>query len=193
MAVVGHRGGNVDPDEVQRPERCALRPADERPGQVVDLVRPDAQLLGEPEGDHEAVNAEPVRDERRRVARDDGPLSEVAGGVVTHRINAGRVGLVHGNELEEARVARRVEEMRPQKAAPEPLAAPLAERADRQAARVRADPARAVGEDGVNPLEQPALRLRLLHDRLEHPVGIGHRRLERALVVQAAGADAVRV
>ena len=70
VAVIRDGDRDVDPDEVQRAKGRALRPPDERAGELVDLVRPETQLLGQAERDHEAVHAEPVGDEGGRVAGD---------------------------------------------------------------------------------------------------------------------------
>ena len=56
-----------------RPTRSSVRkiallgPSDQRPGQLVDLVHAQPQLLGERERGHQAVDAQPVRDERGAV------------------------------------------------------------------------------------------------------------------------------
>jgi hypothetical protein len=76
--VVGHRGRHVDAHEVERPERRALGAADEGTGELVDLVGAQAELLCEPQRDHQPVHAQPVGDERGRVAGHHRALAQVA-------------------------------------------------------------------------------------------------------------------
>ena len=194
VVVVGHVGGHVQADQVERAEGGAARPADQRPRELVDLVDPEAELLRESQRGHQAVDAEPVRDEGRPVLGDHRPLAEHARAVVLDPGDPPGVGRAQGDQLQQARVAGRVEEVGAHEGGAEGVGASLGQRGDRDAAGVGGDERPvadgAVGERLLEPVEQVALGLQPLDDGLDHPL-----RAARGLgqLVEAAGRDALRV
>jgi hypothetical protein len=130
---------HVDAHQVERPEGGALRSADQLARQLVDLVGTDAELGGEAQGGEQPVDAEPVRDECRHVPGDDHSLAEQHRGERLEIGHGRRIGLCVRNQLEEAGIARRVEEVHPDEASSERVGAALGEARDGQPAGVRRD------------------------------------------------------
>ena len=94
--VARHVREDVDAGDVHRAERRALRPAERRAGDRVDLF--DRELAGRRalEDLHHAVEADVVGDEVRRVLRDDHALAEPMIGELARRASttAGSVSAV---------------------------------------------------------------------------------------------------
>src|SRR5687767_9530286 len=88
-----------------------------------------------------------------------------------HGVDDGRLRLRRGNDLEQAQVARRIEEMRPQPVLSKIGAAPLGKCVDWYTGRVRADD-RSRPPRRVDLLQQVALDVEPLDDRLENPVDV---------------------
>src|SRR5439155_21880729 len=149
-------GEDVDAGDVHCPERGARRPAERGSGHRVDLF--DRVLAGFERFEHlrDAEQANVIRDEVRRVLRDDDALAETMVGEMRHAIDDGAIGVGRGNQLEQAQVSRRIEEVRAEKIAPEVVAAAFGELRDREAGRVRADD-RPRTASALDALEQRAL------------------------------------
>ena len=86
-------GQNIDAGDVHGPERSALRSADCRPCDRVDLFNGVVTGRKRPEHLHHTEQAKMVGDEIRCVLRDDDPLSESTVGKRDHRFDHGCVGL----------------------------------------------------------------------------------------------------
>ncbi len=159
-----------------------------------DLVDAEAELLREGEGGQQAVDAEAVRDEGGPVLGDHRPLAEQARAVVLDPGDPARVGRAQGDQLQQAQVARRVEEVGAHEGGAERLRAALGQRGDGDAAGVaghqRPVARRTVGEGLLEPVEQVALGLEALHDRLDHPLRAPRR---VGQLVEAPRGDALRV
>ena len=176
---------DVEPCDVHRAERRALRPAECGAGDGVDLldrVRPRferAQHLDD------AVDADVIGDEVRRVFRDHDAFAEPAIREPRHELDGRGIGVGRWNQLEEMQVARRIEEVCAEKVAPKVVASPFGERRDRNAARVRRHD-RARPADAVDALEQRPLHVGALQNGLHDPVD-GRELLK--VGVEAAGRD----
>ena len=182
--VARHRGKDVDAGEIHRPERGALRTADGGPGDRVDLRNRQSRGLHRLEDLHQAVDAQPVGDESRRVLRDDHALAEPPVGELDHRPEDGRVGVGSRDHFEQRQVSRRIEEMRPQPAFPEGVAAAFGYARDRDARRVGRDDGRGRGLS-FDAFDQRLLDVEPFDDRFDDPVA----RSQPAQVVERAGAD----
>jgi hypothetical protein len=130
MQVVHDVAEDVHAGQIERAEGGAVRTPDRRTGHRVDLF--DGVLAGRDPCQHrgDAVQRQMIADEVRRVLRDHHPFTETAVGERRDGVDDGRPGLCSRNDLEEAQVARRVEEMRPEPVLPEVFAAPLGEHGD---------------------------------------------------------------
>ncbi len=120
-----HVRGRVQPDDIDRAEARALRPADRRTGQRVDDVERKSQPLRVHERGDDREHADAVRDEVRRVLRADHALAERRREERLERIEQRRLGRRPGHELHQMHVTRRIEEMH---AAEPAIAAPLGQR-----------------------------------------------------------------
>ena len=176
-----------------RPTR-SIRPNTPVPGQPIGLpatasacstVRPQLQRRPHP-GQH-GQNADAVADERRRVAGIDHFLAQLHGAELAQRFGRLRPGGRAGHQLQQAHVARRVEEMRDQE---------IGRKARRQAGGdFRKADAGSVGADdrarsahALDPLEQRLLDRQALDHHLDDPVDLGQ---PPEILVEAAGADQV--
>ena len=178
MAVLGDGDRDIEPDQVEGAEGGAPGPADEGPGQLVDLVDPEPQLLGQAQGPLQRVDAQAIGDEGRRVPGAHRALAEMAAGVGRQALDHGRVGRRGRDQLQEPSVAGRVEEVRAQEGAAEGVGAVRLDGLDADATGIRADDRPGVeGAGGQGRIEagvEFALRAELFDDRLEHPVGVRH-------------------
>ena len=91
---------DVDAGDVHRPERRALRPAERRPGDRVDLLDRVAAALERLQRQHHAVEPEVVGDEVRRVLRDDDALAEAVIGELRHALDDRRIGVGGRDDLD---------------------------------------------------------------------------------------------
>ena len=169
MKVVDDVAEDVEAGEIERPERRA-------PGRPIagPVIASTSSIVYSPVADlredlRHSVQADVIADEVRRVLREHDALAEPVIGEVRDGVDDRLLRLRRRNDLEQAQVARRVEEVRAEPVAAEIVAASLSERGDRNARRVRADdrsrPAR-----GVDLLEQRALDVEPLDDGLDDPV-----------------------
>ena len=172
VEVVGDVAERVEPDDVGRAERRALRVADELPREFVDLLDRVVALGGLAERLHHRVDADPVADEVRRVFGDDDALAEVDAGEVRHALDNCRVGVRRRDHLEQLEVARRVEEVGPEEALLEIVRAALGDLVDRQAGGVRRDHGR-VARVLLDAGHHVLLDVHPLDDDLDHPVHVG--------------------
>ncbi len=173
--IAGDGGEDIEPGQVDRAKRRALRPADEGSGHRVDLFDGEvARRRGRKEL-HHAVGAEAIRDECRGIPRDDHALAEAAVEDVAESVDHPGVRVVGRYQLDEVHVPRWVEKMRADPMAPEVVRPAMAQRRDGQARRVgRHERSRA--PMGVHGLEQTALWLGRLDDRFDDPVGLAQGR-----------------
>ncbi len=142
---------------------------DEGAGDRVDLLDAVAVLEGVASRLHPRVAPQAVGDKAWRVFGDHAalaqePLSEGARG-----LNDLSVRLGGRDDLHQLKVARRVEEVRPQEALLEVLRTTLGDAAQRDAGGVGGDDGGLLG-DLLDARHEPLLRLQLLDDRLEDPV-----------------------
>ena len=100
-------------------------------------------------------------------------------------LNRRGVGFRRGNHFQQAHVARRIEEMRPEPVAAKILAEALGDAGHGQAAGVGGDDAAGLAH-GFNFLEQAALDLQVLGDGFDDPIGVGQ---QLQVVIKIADGD----
>ena len=182
VEVAADQRHHVDADDVVEAEGAGLGAAQQRPGQRIDGLYAVAVLDGEfhdvalQEADHA------VGDKVRRVLADDDALAQHILGKVLHAVDDCPIGVGRGDDLEQVQVARRVEEVRAEEARLELRRAPLGDDIDRDAGGVAADDGIRAG-DLLDALHELLLRLRALHDYLDHPVAATDRGVEVILEV----------
>ena len=176
---------HVDAGDIHRPERRAAGTAERRSGNRVDLL--DRVLAGRQhiERARDAVQADVVADEVRRVLRHHHALAEDVIAEPRHRRDDGGIGVGGRDDLEQAQVARRIEEVRAEPVPAEIVRSAFGDRRDRDARGVRADD-RSGPALLVDLREQLLLDVEPLDDRFHDPVGLGD---EIEVRVEAAGRD----
>src|SRR6476620_12517486 len=110
---------DVEPREVERPKRRALRPAGRRPRDRVDFL--DAEFAGREhlERAARAEHAEPVRDESRRVVGTNHAFAEAMIEELRDQRRDAGAGPGCRDHFDEAEVARWIEEVRTYHAIPQ--------------------------------------------------------------------------
>ena len=179
---------HVEPREITGAEGGRTGPADERAGEAVHVVDGEPMLLHTTHGGHHAVHAEAVGDEAGYVLRDHDSLAERALRKLAHDPDHHGIRLRRRNDLEQMHVARRIEEVRAEEAAPERLPTPVEQRGHRNARRVRRHDGGRLHER-FDAREQLLLGFRQLDDRFADPVALGE---PREMVVGVAGPHARR-
>ncbi len=178
---------HVQAHQVDQAEHAGARQADRLAGDGVGLLDRQAQLQRRAHPGQHGQHADTVADERRRVAGIDHFLAQLHGAELAQRFGRLWPGGRSGHQLQQAHVARRVEEMRDQK---------IGRKAWRQAGGDfgKAD-AGGVGTDdrarsahALDPLEQRLLHRQALDHHLDDPVDLGQ---PPEILVEAAGADQV--
>ncbi len=131
VQVANHVGEDVEAGEIERAERGALRPADRRAGDLVDLLNRVGPLLEAGEDPENAVQREVVADEAWRVLGDDDAFAERAIGEGGDRVQHGAVRVGRRDHFEQVQISRRVEEVRAEPVTTEVVAAALGDGGDR--------------------------------------------------------------
>src|SRR5215211_7578521 len=152
VEVLGDADGDVEADLVVQTKSGGPGVPDQGPGQGIDLLYAVAVLEGVPHRLHPGEAPEPVPDEVRRVLRDDAALAQNPLPEVAHEPDDLGVGLSGWDDLQELQVARRVEEVRTEKASPEALTTALGYLVQRYAGGVGGDD-RVIFGDTFQPLD----------------------------------------
>ncbi len=138
-----------------------------------------------PENLHDAVEADAIGDEVRRVPGGDHALAEPVIAELGNGLFDRRVGVGRADDLDQPQIARRVEEVGSEGVRPERRRPAFDDRRDRNARRIGADDGvrRAVA---VDALEERLLDVEPFDDGFDDPVGGGD---GRKVLVEAAGAN----
>ncbi len=176
---------HVQPHQVVEPEGCRLRPADRRSGQGVDLL--DRVPLGDGavDADRPGDREDAVGDEVGRVLAQHHALPQPVFAETAQTIDHRRGGVGSGNHLQKLQIARRIEEVGPQKVFPEFRRAALGDGRHRDPAGVGADDCPGPA-DLLDPLHQSAFDVEAFDHGLDHPLGFADL---REIVFQVADAD----
>ncbi|MPM82097.1 hypothetical protein SDC9_129155 [bioreactor metagenome] len=162
----------IQTDHVGRTVGGALRTADLRAGQRIDLVEAEAESLGVVHDGENGENTDAVGDEIRGIERTDHALAQTGGQPGFQRIQRRRIGLLGGNDLDQMHVTRRVEEVDAAEARTDIRRQALRQQVHRQAGGIGCDDSirRDVrGDLGV----QIVLPVHALGNRLDDQVAIG--------------------
>ncbi len=189
----------VEADDVGGAVGGALRPADLRAGQHIDLVETEAEGLRVVHHREDRKHPDTIRHKIRRIERADHALAEARGEPGLERVHHAGSGVARGDDLHQAHVARRVEEMDAAEARPHGRRQPLRQRVDRQARGVGGNDSRS-GQMRGDLRVKIVLPVHALDDRLDHQVAAGQQRqmflvvgrvdvLELALARQRRGAQ----
>ena len=160
---------HVDANHVREAEGAGARPSDGRAGKRVDFFYGEVLLLHQANRVQHRESPDAVGDEVRSVARVDNRLAEAAVGELGYRRDGCRVALGRGDDLQQAHVARRIEEVRAEPAAAEVGRHLRGDRRNGQTAGVGSD-------DGVGAqmrrdfLEQRLLDGEVFGDGFDDPV-----------------------
>ncbi len=142
-------------------------------GQCVHLLDGEVELLHQPHDVDHAEAADAVGDEVRRVLGvDDAFAQPHARRSAAMACNRRGVGLRRGNDLQQAHVARRVEEVRAEPVPAELSLKPSAMACHGQSAGVGGDDGARLAH-GLHLAQQRALELQVLHHGLDDPVALG--------------------
>ena len=133
---VGHQ---IEADHVEQPEHPGLGDAHRPAHHGVRFLDRDAVLDRRDDGGLQPIDADPVGDEAGRVLGVDHALAQADIGEPAHRRDLLRVGSGAGDDLDEAHVAGRVEEMGDQEVGGEALRQALGQYRQRQRRGVRRD------------------------------------------------------
>ena len=169
---VGNVHEGIKAYQVRGAEGRTLGVPDQRAGQEVDLLDGEVQLL---HGTHDVQHAEDsdtVGDEVGRVACDDDALPQSP---VDEVLESGRDSGIRrrtGDDLEQVKVARRIEEVGPEKVTAEFVVKVLHHGVDGQPRCVGADDGSGFAMLG-RPRENLALDVKVFLDDLDDPVGLG--------------------
>ena len=137
--IARHVRQDVQAGNVHRAEGGALRAADKRSAQRVDLLDGELPVGQQFQGARRAVHPDAVGNEPGRISGDHHTLAErevAEAGDAVHHLRAGVGGR---NDFEQREVARRVEEMRAEPVPAECRRAALRDVGNRDARRIRAD------------------------------------------------------
>ena len=134
---------------------------------------------------HDAVEADAIGDEVRRVLGGDDAFAEPVVGELDDRTLDRRIGIRRADDFDQPQIARRIEEMRSERVRAERRRPAFDDGRDRDARRVGADDRmrRAIA---VDAREERLLDVEPFDDGFDDPVG---GRDARQVVVEAAGAD----
>ena len=163
-------GEDVDPGDVHRAKRRAPRPANRGTRDRIDLVDADLAAVDRRQHTTHLEERDPIADEIRRVLRQHHGLAQANVGKVHdggQRFGA-RVG--GRDDLEQAQISRRVEEMGADEVSSKRLAPSFGQGRNRNSRRVAAHN-RVVPATGLDSLQQRALDVQSLDDGLDDPVG----------------------
>ncbi len=174
---------DVDACDVHRTERRALRAADRWSGDRVRFLDRDVSPLDGTENLNGLEEGDAVADEVRRVPRRHDALAQAHFRERRDRANGGGIGLCRRDDLEQAEVARWIEEVRAEEVPAEALRSSFGDRTDRNARGIRADDGVRAAQR-VDPREQRLFGVEPFDDRLDDPVGRAH---EVEVFVEAAG------
>ena len=161
----------IETDQIQGAEGGALRPAHRRAGDRIDFFYAEPGLHHLAQGDKQAVGADAVGDEVRRILGEDHALAEPLLGKAAHGGDCLRLRQPSGDDLEQFHVARRVKKMRPQEMLAEGAVQMSRHRLDRDAGRIRADD-RILPPPAGDLAEHLLLHIQSFRDGFDDPVGI---------------------
>ena len=163
---------DVEADEVGEAEGRGLGPADGGAGQRVDLFDAQVHLHHDPHDVEDGEGADAVGDEVRRVLRVHHALAHVQIAEMGDGVHRGGIGVGRGDDLQQAHVARRIEEVGAKPGAAEVVGEAFDNFRDRQTAGIG-------GDDGaglanlLDLAQQAALDLEIFDDGFDDPVDIG--------------------
>jgi hypothetical protein len=162
----------VDADEVDEAEDAGLRDAEGASHHGVGLFHRQSAVDRVEDAALHPVDAEAVGDEAGRVLAGDDALAHRDVGEAGHLLDQRRVALRAGDDLEQAHVARRVEEVGDHEVALEAVGQALDELGQRDRRGVRRD-RRALPAHLVEAAIEALLDVEPLDDDLDDPVAVG--------------------
>ena len=177
--------GHVQAGQIEQTEGGGAGPAQQGPGQFVDLLHAEPELEHELDRAEKPVRAQAVGDKVGGVLTVDDALAQQTIAPRGHRRGDGGIGVRRGDDLQELHVAGRVEEVRAQEETPEFRWRLLGDAADRQPRGVGGDD-RPRPPEREQAREQRLLGRQVLDDRLDDPVGF---RGAGQIIFQAARFD----
>jgi hypothetical protein len=110
---------NVEADEIGEAKRRHLGPAHGSAGERVNFLDAEVHLLHQAHDVQRGEGPDAVGDEVGRVLGMDHALAQVQIAEVRDGLHRRRIGVGRGNELQQAHVARRIEEVRAEPVAAE--------------------------------------------------------------------------
>ena len=110
---------NIEPDQIGQAERRCLGPTDSRARQRVDVFDAEVHVLHQTHDVQDAEGADAISDEVGRVFGENHTLAQMQIAEVGDDIHRGRIGVGRGDQLQQPHVARRIEEVSAEPAAPE--------------------------------------------------------------------------
>ena len=178
-------GQHVDAGDIHRAKRRAAGPAERRTRDGIHFFDGVLAARNRIERPGHAIERDVIADEVRRVLGDDDALAEMMVGEIPNGLDDCRLGLRRRDQLEQAQVARRVEEMRAEPVTPEIFTTAFRKQCDGYARGVRADN-RPWSSRLVHSREELLLDVETLDDCFHDPVDGCQ---SRKAIVESGGCD----
>ncbi len=185
VQIAGDMRRHIEADQIVQVEGRGLRAANQRPGDGIHFLDREIMVKRVVHGLHPRHGHEAVADEVRLVPGDHHAFTELARGELDHKRHQRGVGLFVRDYFQQVQVARRVEEVCPQKTPLKALVQPFGNRFNRQAGGVGGDNG-ALAHDFGQLRHQVLLDVQPLDDDLNHPIRIRH---HVQIVVNVPGLD----
>ena len=163
---------NVEADEIGEAKRRHLRPADSGSRQRVHFFDAEVHLLHQAHDVERGECSNAIGDEVRRVFGMDHALAQVEIAEVRDGLHRGGIGVGRGDQLQQAHVARRIEEVRAEPEAAKVIGKAFDDLGHRQAAGVGGNDGAGLA-NGFDLAQQAALDLQVFDDGLDDPIHVG--------------------
>jgi hypothetical protein len=139
VQVTGDVGHHVNADLIEQSEASSVGTPDQWAGERIDLFYLITMLQGVIEQDLPGVYKDSVADEVRTIFAHDHPFAQTFFGKPAESGYDNLVGIITGNDLEQAQIARRIEEVAPEEVAAKCFAASFCNDTNRNARGIRGD------------------------------------------------------
>ncbi len=170
--VRDHVPEDVEPHQINRPERGRARPADGLTGERVDLFDAQVHFLHEPYHVEHGKCTDAIADEVGRIFRQHDALAQLRVAEVRDGLDQRGVRFWGWDQFHQPHIARRIKKVGAEPRAPEVFGKSGGDLRHRKSAGVGGDDGARLA-DGLHLLQQRALDFEVLDDSLDDPVHLG--------------------
>ena len=176
---------HIEPDDIRRSKRRRLRLPDHWPGTRINLLDRQPEAAHQPQRIQNRKCTDPIRNEIRRVFRDDHAFAEPPIAKLAQRLDYIRRRLRPWNQLDQLQIPRRIKKVRPSPVLLKLFGQTFCNQMHRQAGSIRRNN-RARFAKLCNARQQISFDLQIFRDDFDNPVRLS---ASRQIVIEIPDSD----